>query len=822
MSKSLLIAEKPSVAADIAAALGGFTKNADGFERDDMVISSAVGHLAAIAAPEADKRGKSLETLPYVPVSFNVEVAPDPRVRERFAMLKRLMSRNDVTVLINACDAGREGELIFRLIVEAAGCRKPCERVWLKTMTPDGIRAGVAGRVSASEFDRLGDAARCRTEADWIIGINGSRGVSLLQEATTGRYQMSPTGRVQTPTLAILVDLENKIRNFKPEDYFEVHGTFGLAAGDYVGKWFKPATGTQTEPQTESDEKDAAGYRIFSKAQADALLLKCRGVTPSSVRDETKPLIEGSPKLFDLTTLQREANKLFKFSAADTLKIAQALYERHKVTTYPRTDSSALPEDYVDTAKETLGALARSSYPVHAQAPLANGWVVPTKKIFDNAKISDHFAIIPTGVIPSGLTEAEALIYDLVCKRFIAAFYPAAEYLQTTRITVVAGESFKSQGRVMDKEGWKVVYGATAGASAGKGSLVTMRIGEPVVNKNVEIVALKTKPPVRLTEGNLLGAMEHAGKLLGDDELSDAMAGKGLGTPATRAATIEGLLSTGTKDRPRDPYLVRVKNDLAPTDKGMQLIQFLRHIGVEGLTSPVMTGEWEHKLQLMSEGKYRRDHFMTEIAQAAEEMIAAIRAKAPKVDDVQLSVPCPKCGGSVKGGSISYSCEKGCGVDIKRKLLQRTVTAPEAEMLLKNRVTDQLAGFLSGKTGKLFSAALRLTAEWKVEFEFEAREVLDPAIIAAAPSLTHKCPACKGNMRALPGMFACDAGDFSFKREICGRVMKDNEADYLLEKKKTPIASGFFSKAKQKSYNAGYKLVKDKESKRFKVEIYFD
>lgn len=812
MSKILIIAEKPSVAADIAKAIGNCTKTADGFERADLVISAAAGHLATVVAPGADKSGKSLETLPVIPDQFEVRPIDDPRALARFKVLQRLMNRPDVTSVVNACDAGREGELIFRLIYEAAGCRKSCKRMWLKSMTPDAIRAAYEHMAPSSDYDHLGDAARCRSEADWLVGINGSRGVSILYQIVRGAYQTMPTGRVQTPTLAIIVDLEEKIRNFKPADYFEIHGTFGAVAGEYQGRWHNAS------PASAGEDGEGSKYRILRGEDADAIMAKCRGAAPSSVRDETKPSTETAPRLFDLTTLQREANKKFKLSAADTLKIAQSLYEHHKVTTYPRTDATALPEDYVQPAKQILADLNGTKYEAYAQRAIRSDWVRPTKRIFDNAKISDHFAIIPTGVKPHGLSEAEEAIYDMVVRRFIAAFYPAAEYLETVRITTVAGEQFRSSGRVMQLEGWKAVYGALIDNDDKTPALPPVAPAERVSNKGIEVKALKTKAPKRLTEATLLSAMEHAGRLVEDSELSEAMAERGLGTPATRAATIEGLVSTvGGGGKAKEPYVVRDKNYLVPTGKGIGLIAFLREIGVGALTSPTMTGEWEHKLKLMGEGNYQRAAFMQEIEQATRDMLDAIRTKAPAVDAVTLAVPCPKCGGAVKGGISSYACDRQCGIDIKRQLLSRTLTPAEVSKLLQLRLSDTLDGFVSSKTQKPFSAMLRLTDDWKVEFAFAPREQADAATLAAAPALTRACPKCKGTMRALEATFVCEKGDYFFYRTISGRRMIDVEADYLLEKRKTPVCGGFLSTRTRKGFSAGYKL-----SKEHKVELFFD
>ena len=819
MPKMLIIAEKPSVAEDIAKAVGGFTRSGDWFGRGDAIIAAAAGHLAKVVAPGSDKAGKTLESLPFIPTKFAVAVSEDPRSITRFKMLEKLMARPDVTGIVNACDAGREGELIFRLIYEAAKCHKPCKRMWLKSMTPQAINASFHDMEPAEKYDRLADAARCRSEADWLIGINGSRGVTCLHQVLRGTYQSNSAGRVQTPTLAILVDLEDKIRNFKPVDYFEVHATFAAAAGDYVGRWYSPGSAAAAAGGGAQDYKESSGYRMNKKEQADAIAAKCRGATATSVKDDTKAESQGAPKLFDLTTLQREVNKRYKLSAADTLKVAQSLYEK-KVTTYPRTDASALPEDYVDTARETLLSFAGSGYGSFSRAAVDNGWVKPNKKIFDNTKISDHFAIIPTGLVPSGLSEVEMRVYDMIVRRFIAAFYPPAEYLQTTRITTVCGEQFRSSGRVLKSEGWKAVYG-TVGDSDGKvPALVPVGAGERPATKSIVVKAEKTKPPKRLSDATLLSAMEHAGKLLDDAELSEAMAERGLGTPATRAATIEGLLSTvGGAGKVKEPYLVRdtAKNELIPSEKGMGLIHFLREIGVAALTSPAMTGEWEHKLLLMSKGKYQRQTFMAEIEQATKDMLDAIRVKAPALDAVPINCPCPQCKGQVKGGYTSYACQSACGFEVRRQLCGRPITAAEVEQLISTGATGPLEGFISAKSGNQFGASLKFGPDFKLDFVFVPRNSDDPAALQAAPALEHKCPKCNGVMKAGASTFQCENGDFSFRRTVAGRKMIDVEADYLLAHKKTPRCGGFMSTKTNKMFEAAYKLNQDLE-----VELVFE
>src|SRR5438132_562602 len=452
MSKKLIIAEKPSVAADIARALGGFTKKSDHFESDEYVLSSAVGHLLELVLPEEYdvKKGKwSFAKLPVIPPHF--DLAPIERSEDRLNLLLRLLKRKDVTALVNACDAGREGELIFRYLVQHAKTKKPIERLWLQSMTQLSIRDGFSKLRPDKDLLPLADAAKSRSEADWLVGINGTRAMTAFNSKEGGFY-LTTVGRVQTPTLAILVEREDKIRAFTSRDYWEVHARFDAKAGEYAARWFEPGFKKDDDPERKPE-------RLWDQRDATAIVAACRG-KKGIASEETKPSTQLSPLLFDLTSLQREANGRFGFPARMTLSLAQALYERHKVLTYPRTDSRALPEDYVPTVKDTLKALGETNaFSTFARQILKQGWARPNKRIFDNTKISDHFAIIPTLQTPKHLNEAEQKLYDMVVRRFLAVFYPAAEYLQTTRITRVGEHQFKTEGRVLQSPGWLAVYG---------------------------------------------------------------------------------------------------------------------------------------------------------------------------------------------------------------------------------------------------------------------------------------------------------------------------------------------------------------------------
>ena len=778
MSKMLIVAEKPSVAKDIAAALGGFSKVQNWLESDTAIVSCAVGHLVELFAPEAATMGRDLSSLPIIPTRFALKVLEPSKAQ--FLLLERLMGRPDVSSVVNACDAGREGELIFRLIFEKARCNKPMKRMWLQSMTPDAIRDAYSAMKPGSAFDNLSDAARCRSEADWVVGINGSRGISDLRGRQTHRRQSMAAGRVQTPTLAILVHQEQKIRDFVSQDYWEVHGSFGLQAGIYTAKWFNP--------NAKEEGEEGLSNRFTVKARAEEVVTRCRGVAPSSVTDTAKPVSKAAPRLFDLTSLQREANKRLKFSAKKTLDIAQALYEKHKATTYPRTDSTALPEDYVPTVVKTLTAFADTTYEVHANTVLANSWMNAGKRIYENSKISDHFAIVPTGLKPAGLSADESKIYDMIVRRFIAAFFPPAQYQHTTRITVVANESFKSTGKVLTVQGWLAVFGVDLDEDGKSPSLCAYLPGETVANKDIAIKALKTKPPLRFTEATLLGAMENAGKLVDDDDLRDAMKDRGLGTPATRAATIEGLLSrVDGRGEPKEPYVDRSENWLVPTTKGMDLVEFLDANGVDALTSPRLTGEWEQKLRQMEAGHYARDAFMTEIGNLTRTIIEAIRLKAPALA-VLAGCDCPKCGAEMVSGGPTYACQANCGFALWREIAGRMFSDDEIVQLLVDRQTPTLEGFLSKKK-KRFAASLKMNDEFKLDFVFiDDPEAAHRNSLDAAGNPV-KCLDCHSLMRRIKGRNGWFWGCTNRDAE-CKKTMNDENGLAVAASAGTSLSNG--------------------------------
>lgn len=827
MTKTLIIAEKPSVASDIAKSLGGFTKHEDYFESDQYIVSSAVGHLLEISAPEEYdvKRGKwSFANLPVIPPNF--ALSPIAKTEARLKVLNRLLKRKDVSTVINACDAGREGELIFRLIAQYAKAKQPIQRLWLQSMTPTAIRDGFTRLRSDEDMMPLADAARCRSEADWLIGINGTRAMTAFNSKEGGFY-LTTVGRVQTPTLSIVVEREEKIKNFVARDFWEVHAEFVCAAGIYHGRWL------DTQHKKEESDPEKRAERLWSRAAAESIVAACRN-KPGVVKEESKPTTSMSPALFDLTSLQREANSRFGFSAKNTLGLAQALYEKHKVLTYPRTDSRHLPEDYLATAKQVLETISENNnYQRFASQILDKNWVKPNKRIFDNTKISDHFAIIPTTMAPKNLSEPEQKLYDLVTKRFMAVFFPAAEFQVTTRFTEVSGHQFKSEGKVMTNPGWLAIYGKevvdenekntekSAEKSEKNTILVAVAPGEKVKTENVDIHDLVTKPPARYTEATLLSAMEGAGKLLDDDDLRVAMAGKGLGTPATRAAIIEGLLT--------EKYLLREGREMMPTAKAFQLMTLLRGLGVNELTAPELTGEWEYKLAQIEKGNISRAEFMREIAQMTQVIVK--RAKEYDSDTIPgdyatLVTPCPNCGGVVKENYRRFACTQ-CEFSISKTPGSRQFETIEVEELLGNRTIGPLQGFRS-KMGRPFAAILKIVKDaeinnYKLEFDFGQNDVAgaegdEEGVDFTGQALLGSCPKCGHGVYEMGLAYVCEktvakpkACDFRSGRIILQQEILPEQMAKLLNEGKTDLLPGFISQRTRRPFKAF--LVRGKDGK---------
>lgn len=806
MTKTLIIAEKPSVANDIAKSLGGFTKQGDYLESDDYVLTSAVGHLLEIKAPDEYevKRGKwTFGHLPVIPPKFALE--PIAKTAPRLKLLAKLIRRKDITALVNACDAGREGELIFRLIAEYTKAKQPIKRLWLQSMTPTAIREGFKHLRTDEEMQSLAKAARSRAEADWLVGINGTRAMTAFN-SQNGGFFLTTVGRVQTPTLSIVVEREKQIRNFVPRDYWEVHATFRCAEGTYDGRWL------DTTFKKDASDPEKRAERLWDREMADRIVAACIG-QQGVVTEESRPATSMSPALFDLTSLQREANARFGFSAKRTLDTAQRLYEQHKVLTYPRTDSRHLPEDYLQTCYQTMDALCGdAAFKPFAEQVLSNKWIRPNKRIFDNRKISDHFAIIPTLQPLKTQREDDRKLYDLVVRRFLAVFFPAAEFQVTTRYTDVAGYRFRSDGRIMKKSGWMAVYGKEAASAnnTNEHSLVPVKDKEKVLAEQVWADSLATKPPARFTEATLLSAMEGAGKLV-DDDLREAMQGKGLGTPATRASIIEGLLKE---------YLQREGKELIPTPKAFQLMTLLNGLGIQELTMPELTGEWEFQLAQMEKGNLSREEFMQHIASMTEDIVN--QAKGYDGDTVPgdyavLKTPCPQCGGQVQENYRRFACTK-CSFSITKTPGARMFSIPEVEELLTKRQIGPLQGFRA-KTGFPFAAILKITenpetGELQMAFDFGQPKEEE----AETPDFTDKtpvgiCPKCKGNIYDTSNAYLCEHAvgkdkscTFRSGRIILQQEIAPEQMSKLLSEGKTDLLTGFISNRTNRPFKAYLEL----------------
>ena len=839
MPKSLIITEKPSVASDIAKAVGGFKKGKDYYENEKYVISWAVGHLFELAVPASmkDQDKWDMKKLPIMPAEFALE--PAEKMTGRANVLRKLIRNKDVSELINACDAGREGELIFRYIAQYAGTKKPIKRLWLQSMTPEAIREGFARLRTDAEMQPLATAARSRNEADWLIGINATRAFTLRLSGGRGST-ITSLGRVQTPTLTIIVDRENKIKDFKPRDLHELHSRFRAAAGEYEGRWFDEAF-QKDEDETERTKRllhrlqlnlpDAqqqldtksgslwdehrAAPRLWHREIAEAIQRKCSGKHGVVELEEKKPSTQVAPQLYDLTALQREANNRLGFSAKRTLQIAQALYEKHKAITYPRTDSRALPEDYLPTVRSTLNSIDNP----FARRVLDNNWVKPNKRIFNNAKVGDHFAIIPTATVPRSLDDQERALFDMVTKRFVAVFFPPAQYENTTRITRVEGEPFKTEGKILVAPGWLEVYGREATGDKPEENLPPVTQGEHVETVRIEIKTEQTRPPARYNEATILSAMEAAGKLVEDEELRDAMKEKGLGTPATRASIIETLISAH--------YLVRQGKELQPTPKAIQTITLLKN-AVPELTSPELTGEWEFRLHEIEHRKLTRDAFMRDIRELTNDIVGKAKHFHPDehMPDTEPFGKCPKCGSPIVERFKSFTCtNEECDFTIWKTIAGRLLSRDEFETLVREKQVGPLGGFRSRK-GKRFHALLKLSDEFKTEFDFgpngQENGAAQPVDFSGQEPLG-KCPKCGGRVFEFGMSYVCENSvgpvkscDFRSGKVILQRAIEREQMKKLLATGRTDLLQRFISR-KGRPFKA-FLVLTDKKDVGFEFE----
>ncbi len=818
MSKTLIIAEKPSVATDLAKALAnklgkfskkGKSRDSQYFESDQALITSAVGHLIELKMPTGPN-GKNLpwkfDVLPAIPSDFALQ--PIEKTESRLRHVLSLARKKEVTEIVNACDAGREGELIFQYIIDYGKIDKPVKRLWMQSMTTKSIQEAWDHLRRGEEMTNLADAAKCRSESDWLVGLNSTRALTCFR-SRHGGFNITAAGRVQTPTLAILAKREKEIRAFKPTPYAEVHGTFEVAAGQYEGKWIDPNF------KKSEDNPHGRAERLWDKDRARLIAERCQGKT-GTVTEEKKPTKQIAPQLYDLTTLQREA----PFTAKNTLALAQTLYERHKMITYPRTDSRYLPEDYLANVKQVVKDLANSSSDLAgwAKDALTNNRLTFQKRIFNNAKVSDHFAIIPTGRVVR-LDDAAAKLYDMIVKRFLAVFFPHAEFEVTKRLTTIDHGSeqdlFRTDGKILVTPGWLAVYGRRPGVGSGKDELCRVEEGEDAKALEIELLEKETNPPARYTESTLLSAMEGAGKLVDDDELREAMAERGLGTPATRAATIEGLL--------RQKYITRDGRELIATGKGLRLIDLLQEMDVQPLTSPEMTGDWEAKLHRMEKGELAREAFMAEIKKFTENVVQNARSHYEQVISrpfPDLPCPCPNCGApELKQTDATYEChEPDCGFRISKYIAGRFLTEEEAITLFTTKFLEPREGFVS-RFNRPFEAGLELTQQvsktgrkgkWKTNFVFDSdlestEDLTEEQLIGEVTLSNDQTAKLYETEKAfiVPDLVTKDNPDgFRLGKTILQKELTAADVKKMLTTGKTDLIPGFISRRTRRPFAA--------------------
>ena len=825
MGKSLVITEKPSVARDIAAALGGLREHEGYFEGDDVVVTFAVGHLLELLEPEdIDDSYKrwTLASLPIIPETFQLK--PKKGQSERIRTIKKLLERKDVDQVVNACDAGREGELIFREIVKYLGTAKPVRRLWLQSMTREAIRQGFERLLPGQDMERLGQAAECRAWSDWLIGMNATRALTKRLKTRSERTAWS-AGRVQTPTLALLVGRELEVLAHVPRPYWGVTAGFEHDGHVYGGTWFDPGFEAGGDEEARDD-------RLFDEARARGIV---QAVASQAGRAEEtrKPSREAAPPLFDLTSLQRECNRRFGWSAKRALSAAQRCYEGHKILTYPRTDSRCLPSDYRATVDGVIAAFAGAagrSGPVAfgdyaaAAARLRERGLQNTRRTFDDAGVSDHFAIVPTGVLPGDrLSGDDRRVFDLVARRFLATFHPPALWERVERITAVAGERFRTRARSLQEPGWRAVL-ARDGEADDSSPLPPLRPGAdavrdvPVRTTAAELVAEETRPPPRVSEARLLSLMENAGRQIEDEDLAAVLHEKGIGTPATRADIIENLIAKG--------YVVRAGKALRPTVKGIRLIDVLKRIHADRLSSPELTGEIEYHLRQVEHGKREASDFMGEIQDYTREIVEI--ARSFEYDELYgHEAPlgtCPACGRPVFERAWFYTCEteprskdggeERCPLVLWKDVSGRYLDRKHAAALLEHGKTDVLDGFMA-RNGRIYKGVLEIDRDpWKVvtrsmgssdEAATDAPEYdVDPAPLGRCP-FDEDCLVVES-----PTQFVCErklkeqelgkdpdrpkSCGFVLPRTVCKRELTREEGLVYLRDRRTELLTDFTSR----------------------------
>jgi DNA topoisomerase-3 len=813
VSKALIITEKPSVARDIASVLGGFEDHDGYWEGDRFLITFAVGHLYELLPPEElDPKYKrwTLDTLPILPERFRLK--PKQGHSERIRTIKKLLARKDVDEVVNACDAGREGELIFREIVGALESDKPILRLWLQSMTPEAIREGFSQLRPGEELEGLAAAAECRSFSDWLIGMNATRALTKRLKSRKERTAWS-AGRVQTPTLALLVDKEFEVLAHTPRPFWRVEATFEHAGNAYTATWFDPAF------QASDDDPEARDDRIFDEGRANRIVRQTTG--QAALASETrKPSRESAPPLFDLTSLQREANRRFGWSAKRTLGAAQRCYEAHKSLTYPRTDSRCLPTDYRATVDRVLRAFADGTEYAESAARLLEAGLENERRTFDNSGVSDHFAIIPTGVLPGRHASGDdRKLFDLVVRRFLGNFHPAAVWERVERISEAAGERFRTRARTLQEPGWRAVLGLEGEEESALPPLAPGRNeaqGVRVAGSQVALLAEETKPPPRITEARLLSLMENAGQQIEDEDLAAVLHEKGIGTPATRADIIENLIAKG--------YVLRQGKSLRPTVKGIRLIDTLRRIHIDRLASPQLTGELESHLLEVERGRRSASQFMGEIEDYAREIVE--HAKGFEYGDLYAKEqdlgPCPRCGRPVRESAWFYRCpeepgvarEDDCPMRFWKDTSGRYLDRETVRALLRDGRTPVIDGF-TARSGRTYRGTIEIDREkWNLRVRSEGwseEGVSDTPEYDVDPEPLGRCPFDEDcNVVESPTHFVCErklkeaergkdesppkSCGFALPRTVCKREITRDEALVYVRNRRTDLLTDFTSR----------------------------
>ena len=789
---AVIIAEKPSVAADIANVLGVGKKSETHWESDDIIVTWAIGHLLELKTPEEyDESFKNwrgtIDKLPFIPEQFQLKpISGRGNNRKQLTAIKKIITAKSCTEVVNACDAAREGELIFRRIIEFAKIKVPSSRMWLQSLTADSILAAWENRAPAADYEPLRDAAVSRAEADWIIGMNGSRVASTFLRTNRNDRKSLSLGRVQTATLAMIVDHELEILGHSPSPFWELEAEFTSGDANWKARYERP--GHKDDP----DKPEHKAHRIIDPEEKKMLDELLSSDCPFSVQQSDRESKEKPPLNFDLTSLQREANGMWSWSARRTLQVAQELYDTHKLTTYPRTDSRHLPEDMMEEVSKIIRQLgAQDDLSEHSKRLVENG-LTNAARNFDNSKVSDHFAIVPTGKLPGGnLSKDAERLYDLIARQFLASFHPESVWKVEKRIATKQKQTFVKEARSLSTPGWRAVRPKKQKLPVGWGSLPSNPADADLAGHEFKEEA--TKPTNRLKEAGLLRLMEHAGKKIDDDELAEAMKDKGLGTPATRAETIEKLITR--------EFITRARNGtLRATPHGIKMIDILRRIPVEWITSAELTGDMESKQSNVQKGNFKRESYMNSIRDLVKEMVDGIRDhdRSTLYSSEQSLGNCPICSSGVKETILSYICEAnegrdaGCSFVMWKDSSGRWFDRNTASKLLEEKSIPNLHGFFS-RDGEGYENTIEITKDGKVQVAGVAAEKSSSNDEELCP-----CPKCsRGTIRVGESSYACDDEECKFRglgKSICKRNISVDEAKKILTEGKSDLIEDFVSK----------------------------